>query len=115
MAFAELDNFVKGEAGFKECKKRLIQSLITNKSSSHFEILPFKYGIVDDCLLSNEGQEKYNKDLNQYISQQSTTKIKASELSISLANKKYESVLSGNYAFTNELDKLGQGDETRRR
>lgn len=111
IAFAEEPNFCKTGDGFVKSKNRLVKSLIKNKSLERLEIMPYKHGIVDDCSLSNEGQEVYDKDLKKFISHQSALKLKAAELSKNSIDTKYRDLLSTEFTFTNELDKLGQPDE----
>ncbi len=108
LAFSEEDNFIAEEPGFRNSMQKLVKQLIKNKSLQHLEIMPFKYGVVDDCPLSNEGQEV---EVNSsYISKMSKLKMDAAKESIDATNKNYAENIN-EYCFTNEQDKLGQPDE----
>lgn len=111
LAFAMGD--LSYDNGFVEDRKKLNEQLLQNKSQAPVYVLPFKHGVVKDCALSNEGQETdYRKHNN--ISQASAIRLMAAKKSQADLAGRYELQLQGKnaqYAFTAELEELGQPDE----
>jgi hypothetical protein len=109
LAFGVDTNFDVAEKGFQNSRRRLNEALIKNKSHEFRNVVPFKHGIVEDCPLSNEAQErKQPSDDKRFISAMSHVKFEACKISQESINAIYKEELKGRYCLTDELDKLGQ-------
>lgn len=106
-AFGVVDDFDPNQSGFKKSRKSLNDALIRNKTLNAVNVIPFKHGIVNDCALSNEGQETDFRALKN-ISEMSAGKLSGAVTSQKNLVIQYEAVLSNKYVFTDELEKLGQ-------
>jgi len=103
--FGVIDDFSFDE--FACSMKKLNISLNKNKNY-YFPVVKIpKHGITADCPFSGESAEfKFEK--NKFISGVSYAKINANEESREKINKIFEKTLKHKYAFTNNIEKLGQ-------
>ncbi len=109
LAFGVDTQFDVTENGFQDSRMRLNEALIKNKSHEFRNVVPFKHGIVEDCPLSSEAQErKQPSDDNRFISAMSHVKFEACKISQESINATYKDELKDCYCLTDELDKLGQ-------
>ncbi len=109
VAFGVDTQFDVTEKGFQDSRMRLNEALIKNKSHEFRNVVPFKHGIVEDCPLSNEAQErKHLYEDNRFISAMSYVKFEACKISQESINAFYKEELKSRYCLTDELDKLGQ-------
>lgn len=98
---------------YKDCRDRLSQSIIQNRSFHYCLTLPFKLGIVDDCSFSGESLEHFKIKENFYSSvsfsklNENTSENAQTYLTERLLNENERE----KYAFTNNQEKLGQPDE----
>ncbi len=103
----DLDAFL---GNFKEEMKALYKKLKANKNK-HFPntILP-KHGITADCPLSGFSAEVHHEDVDikEYISSVSKARMDAAEDFKKQIQQEYKEVLGEKYAFTDEIDRLGQ-------
>lgn len=103
-------NYEEGDS-YKFFLKEINRKLYLNRSYYPLSSLPFKHGIVEDCAWSNEAQEIEDNASKNIISQMSKSRIDVVEAS----QKNLEGLLSAEqrqtYAFTTELDQLGQQEE----
>lgn len=99
------------EAEFAQQRRELNDQLVQNKNRYFINATPFKHGVVEDCPLSNEGQEvDFDKNTTN-ISYSSYVRLKAAEESQKLLAKQYAPTLGSRYTFTTELEELGQPEE----
>ena len=105
--FGIVDDFSFDE--FADSMKKLNGSLDKNKNY-YFPVVKIpKHGITADCPLSGESAEfKYEK--NKFISGVSCAKIDVNEDSKKRISEIFEDTLKEKYAFTNDIEELGQDE-----
>jgi len=96
---------------FANSMKKLNGSLDKNKNY-YFPVVKIpKHGITADCPFSGESAEfKYEE--NKFISGVSYAKIGANEDSKERINKIFKDTLKEKYAFTNDIEELGQDENS---
>ena len=98
------------EADFNKNLQSLYQKLAENKNKYFPSTFIPKYGITADCSNSGFSMEVYDESEQKYISATSETKRRAAKDSQEkmVKKKEYENILTDEYTFSTEIDKLGQ-------
>jgi len=92
---------------FSESLKALFIQLERNKAEhSPITSLP-RHGITAECMHSGSSTEIYTELSDEYVSAGVNARIKAASASKNDLEKKYKSLLSDRFWFTNELEDLG--------
>jgi len=93
---------------FQESKKFLFNKLRNNKLRySPQTILP-AHGITAECTRSGLSLNKWNENIEDFVSAVSYAKINAAKTARDKLNEAYKEILEDQFTFTNKQDKLGQ-------
>lgn len=101
------------DQAYEKFRGELNKQMSRNRSDYPVMGLPFKHGIVDDCPYSNEAQELEISENSRksIISSSSWTRISMVGHSQEWLHTAFKKELKGEFAFTSELDKLGQPED----
>jgi len=107
VAFGIGEFHYEGDA-YKDCRNELTKNLQYNRNFYALSTMPFKYGIVDDCVYSNEGQELYYRNEDKYISSLTFSKLKyLDEAKSALSAELLKDSASEEFTFTDDLEQFG--------